>query len=110
MLFINPLVSLAAAIYSTSYLSRHQGSIATAYRELLLQPRHWFAIWRLNCVLVAAHAHHTNAVGGYLMEDKAAFLVAGEKLGLPVSPFERERALVVKHKSIEGGMGIHVYR
>jgi hypothetical protein len=46
----------------------------------------------------------------YRAEDKGTFLLEGERMGLPVSPFCKEPAFFIKHKSIEGGMGIHVYR
>lgn len=38
------------------------------------------------------------------------FLLEADRLGLAVSPFFREATVFVKHKSIEGGMGIHVFR
>lgn len=34
----------------------------------------------------------------------------GDHLGLPVSPYYKDAAVFVKHKSVEGGMGIHVYK
>ena len=39
-------------------------------------------------------------------EDKWTFLLAGERLGVPVTPFDRTReSIVCKNKNIEGGMG-----
>lgn len=51
LLVLNPLLSLVAACY----MARSSGgstSVADAYWELLLAPRHWFAIWRHNCLLM----------------------------------------------------------
>jgi hypothetical protein len=39
----------------------------------------------------------------------AADAAAGDKAGIPVSPFLKLGSLVVKHKSIEGGMGLHFF-
>ena len=44
------------------------------------------------------------------MEDKGTFLLEGERLGLPVSPFIKAPMVFVKHRSIEGGMGIHMFK
>ncbi len=59
-----------------------------------------------------AAGYHELVTGSssYQLEDKGTFLLEGDRLGLPVSPFFRDAAVFVKHKSIEGGMGIHVYR
>lgn len=40
------------------------------------------------------------------------FLIEGADKGVPVSPFLQPGGtggLVIKHKSVEGGMGIHIY-
>lgn len=134
ILFVNPLVSLAAAVYCTaaqwlqhfceqlqqiaegppanqtsSSSSSRPASVAATYRQLLLFPDTWFAIWRHSCFLVGYHALVTGS-SSYRMEAKGTFLLEGQRLGLPVSPFFTEAAVFVKHVSIEGGMGIHVFR
>jgi len=73
------------------------------YRELLLSPSHWLATWRLNCVLVAWHAAVGGAPRDYALEDKAAFLLEADRLGLPVAPFVKAPRVFVKHRSVEGG-------
>ena len=48
---------------------------------------------------------------GWAQEDKWTFLLAGDKVGVPITPFNKtDDAIVVKHKSIEGGMGIKFYK
>eukprot|EP00775_Hariotina_reticulata_P012744 gene12744-12873_t len=75
-----------------------------------LHVQHWFAIWRHNCLLMGWHELLTNS-SGYRLEDKGTFLLDGAQLGLPVSPFfEDTPAMFIKHKSIEGGMGVHVFK
>lgn len=118
---VNPVISLAAAIYCScakqdpaqpcsDYASSSQhASIATSYRQFLLFPDHWFAIWRHNCMLVGYHALVTGS-SSYAMEAKGTFLLQGQRLGLPVSPFYSDATVFVKHVSTEGGMGIHVFR
>lgn len=116
IIVINPVISLAATIYchytdqptDDASTSQH-ASIAARYRQLLLFPDHWFAIWRHNCMLVGYHALVTGS-SSYAMEAKGTFLLAGQRLGLPVSPFYSDATVFVKHVSIEGGMGIHVFR
>lgn len=52
-------------------LSRGPGT-AALLREQLLSPTHWFALWRLNCALVAWHARVAGARARpqYALEDK----------------------------------------
>jgi hypothetical protein len=128
ILVVNPIISLAAAIYSCyfsqqDHLQQQQqtqsagstthssqpASIASTYRQFLLFPSHWFAIWRHNCLLVGYHALVTGS-SSYQMEGKGTFLLEGQRLGLPVSPFYSDGTVFVKHVSVEGGMGIHVFR
>ncbi|KAF8069621.1 SAP9 [Scenedesmus sp. PABB004] len=166
LVVLNPLACLAAAAYLTlrglppSAAEQQQQAeaeqqqvpprapgLAATYAELLLEPRHWFAVWRHNCLLSGYHALITRS-SSYALEDKVGhagrrvpaastplrarrgehaaaggarepaprrvqgtFLLEGDRLGLPVSPFLRDASCVyVKHKAIEGGMGIHVYR
>jgi len=134
ILLVNPVISLLAAIQtmlcrarinksnsnnshnssigSTSSEDDHSypSSLAAAFRELLLEPQHWFAIWRHNCLLMGWHELLTRS-SSYRLEDKGTFLLDGAQLGLPVSPFYEETpVLFVKHKSVEGGMGVHVFK
>jgi hypothetical protein len=120
VLLVNPVACLGAACYlclfrlspsspgSDSSSSGNAGLI-DMYRQLLLAPQHWFAIWRHNCVLMGCHALVT-ASASYSLEDKGTFLLQGQRLGLPVSPFYQHATVFVKHKSIEGGMGINVFK
>lgn len=129
ILVVNPAISLAAAVYMSlgswwqhvrqpaastdSSTSIPPSSVAANYRQLLLYPRHWFAIWRHNCMLVGYHALVTGSSSSssqYAMEAKGTFLLQGQRLGLPVSPFYSEGTVFVKHTRIEGGMGIHVFK
>lgn len=55
-----PLACLVAAVYlwrtkQRSVQTDRTQSISEWYSEQLLNPGHWFAIWRLNCVVVAFH-------------------------------------------------------
>lgn len=116
ILVVNPLISLAAAVYLACHKpgdgaqqQQQAASVAATYRRLLLFPDHWFAVWRHNCMLVGYHALLTGS-SSYEMESKGTWLLEGQRLGLPVSPFYSEGAVFVKHVSIEGGMGIHVFR
>jgi len=46
----------------------------------------------------------------YRMENKWEFLKKGKELGVSVSPFlESMPSIVVKHRNVEGGMGIHFF-
>ncbi|GBF99570.1 hypothetical protein Rsub_12195 [Raphidocelis subcapitata] len=122
LLAVNPLLSAAGALYlaalraSASACPDASASgcrlrrVGALYRELLLAPRHWLASWRLNCLVVAWHARVAGASAGYDLEDKAAFLAEADRLGLPVAPYMRGARVFVKHRSVEGGQGIHVYR
>jgi hypothetical protein len=119
ILVVNPLISLAAAVYLACHKQgdgaqqqQQPASVAATYRRLLLFPDHWFAIWRHNCMLVGYHALLTgsSSSSSYAMESKGTWLLEGQRLGLPVSPFYSDGTVFVKHVSIEGGMGIHVFR
>ena len=44
------------------------------------------------------------------MEDKWTFLIEGQELGVPVSPFLQIEDIVCKNKNVEGGLGIHFYK
>lgn len=79
------------------------------YGEALLYPTDWFSLWQLNCRLVSYHSSTTKSKS-YRMEDKWTFLVEGQELGVPVSPFLQIEDIVCKNKNIEGGLGIHFYK
>lgn len=110
---LNPLICFFGAwhkAYTGANRDEFYELLGQYYVEHLLHPVDWFSLWRLNCRLVAYHAHVT-ASPEYKMEDKWTFLVQGKELGVPVSPFfDRIEGLVAKNKLIEGGMGIHFYR
>jgi len=79
------------------------------FLDNLLHPDDWFSFWRLNCRLVSLHSSVTGSKQ-YQLEDKWSFLMEGDKVGVPVSPFMKDvDVMIAKHKSIEGGMGIHFF-
>ena len=79
------------------------------YGEALLYPTDWFSLWQLNCRLVSYHSLTTKSKS-YRMEDKWTFLIEGQELGVPVSPFLQIEDIVCKNKNVEGGLGIHFYK
>jgi hypothetical protein len=100
-------------------------SFAAIFKEELLAPKHWFALWRINSTLVAAHhtahADTPKVQNEYRYENKWDFLeLALRQSKLPqssdgpcfkVTPIIADLGeLVCKHKNIEGGMGIHVFK
>jgi Sugar-transfer associated ATP-grasp len=93
---------------------RKGATVARLFKEFLLQPtKHtWFPIWRLNSALASCSSSDwkdREKAREYDLEDKGLFLLAGDAAGVPVSPFLKGKAfdtIVVKHKAIEGGMGI----
>jgi hypothetical protein len=117
LLVINPLACLVGALYlaatgaaassfpddACAAAPRGAARAAALYRELLLRPSHWLASWRLNCVVVAWHARVGGSLREYGLEDKGAFLLAADRLGLAVAPFLKGRKVFVKHRSMEGG-------
>ena len=82
--------------------------ISSRYEQLLLHPKDWFTLWRINCVLASYHAHATKSID-YRVEDKWTFLEMAEKKGIPVSPTLDMPAIVVKDRNEEGGMGLHFF-
>lgn len=113
--FINPFVCLLAAINKankekTSTYNSYLNFLCNYYKQHLLRPDDWFSFWQLNCRLASYHSGVTSSPG-WALEDKWTFLLAGDKVGVPITPFnKKDDAVVVKHKSIEGGMGIHFYK
>lgn len=119
---LHPLVVLVQSLV-VARSGEHRGDrdIGLIFWEELLAPRHWFALWRINSTVVAghhyAHAAKPDVQAEYLFENKWHFLEEGlkqQKLGggdMKVTPILGDvRELVCKHKNIEGGMGIHVFK
>jgi hypothetical protein len=132
LVFGYPLISSVASIHY--WMSSYgKESLCKEYFTRLLAPNDWFTYWRYNSLIVALHAHMhqvTHPPNGdyssittqerttaqeriafeYAMENKWAFLQRGDELQIPVSPFLKEpKALVIKHKNEEGGLGIYFY-
>jgi len=112
MLIAHPIISLLSAFHLSR--SRPAGkskfaAICEAFSEQLVAPQHWFGYWRLNSFLAAYHQFETKAPG-YRQEDKWTFLVEGEKVGVPISPYLKMDGIVCKDKNEEGGMGLHFFQ
>ena len=110
-----PLAALVAAIVRLRGVPARGAasvSLGRAFAEALLASgsggRTWFHYWRLNTALASYHALKTSD-DGYALEDKLAFLQAGEREGVSVSPWLRHPRLVVKHRNEEGGLGLHTF-
>jgi hypothetical protein len=104
-----PAASLIAALHLW-ISTRGAASISAEYETRLLAPDDWFSYWRHNCNVVGLHALLNDMPADYEMENKWEFLQAGEARGVPVSPFLKSPAIVVKHRNEEGGMGIYFYK
>jgi len=104
-----PAISLAAALHRW-VKSGFKASISEEYATRLLAPDDWFSYWRLNCNVVGLHSLLNDVPHGYAMENKWDFLLEGEQKGVPISPYLKTPALVIKHKNEEGGMGIFFYK
>merc|ERR1712137_328411 len=123
-IFLHPLVVFVSSIgIFCSSLHRRNRSLAEVFAQELLAPGHWFALWRINSTLVAAHhtAHSAkpNVQDEYKYENKWDFLeLALKQSKLPssqvhfkVTPIIADMPeLVCKHKNIDGGMGIHLFK
>eukprot|EP00948_MAST-09A_sp_MAST-9A-sp1_P002576 g2576.t1 len=121
LLFVYPVICLTAAI---SYWYGSAGTklspvdhIAKLYLQNLLCPEDWFAYWRLNSRLTAwdgfvQKAHDKTIETDYRFEDKWDFVSKGKERGVRVAPLlaSNSKAIVIKHRNEEGGMGIHFYR
>lgn len=108
-LVIYPAVCLAASLRE-AYQAGTSSLVPPAFKRYLLDSQStWFGIWRLNCIVVAFHEAVTDC-HQYALEDKGTFLLQGQQRGIPVTPFMETQGIVVKHKHIEGGMGLHIYR
>lgn len=109
VLGVNPIVCFMASLHNWWQTGQ---SISKEYAIRLLAPNDWFSYWRLNCNIVGMHSHLDNArsQADYEMENKWTFIQAAEKLKVPVSPYLKMPALVLKHRNEEGGMGIFFYK
>jgi hypothetical protein len=124
LLVCHPWVILAASlVISRSTLHRRGRTFGEVFEEELLAPKHWFALWRINSTLVAAHhnahAHAPKIQNEYRYENKWDFLElalqqsekASSAANFKVTPIITKVAeMVCKHKNIEGGMGIHMFK
>lgn len=110
LIFIYPFWVLIGSIYLSIY-DPSAKTIDQHFYEQLLKPNYWFATWRINCTIVAYHSYKkwSETKEEYAMEDKGHFLLEGKKRNVPVTPVLDIPRIMVKHKSIEGGMGINVY-
>jgi hypothetical protein len=117
--WINPLLCFLGAV-NVARVSRRDAkvctkesfvvTVATAYRQHLLFPDDWFSYWRLNCGLASWYSLVTKE-SGYELENKWVFLQRCMAKGVPCSPCNTDtKALCIKHKNEEGGMGIHFFR
>ncbi len=110
LLFLTVVYPVAVLLASAILCNLLEGkTMSSLVDEHLLRPRHWFALWRLNCFLVAWHAMACEAddvvASQYRLEGKGDFLMAAEAAGdIPISPFRRDLGtLFAKHVHIEGG-------
>jgi len=124
LLLCHPWVILASSIViSQSALHKRDRAFGELFEEELLAPKHWFALWRINSTLVAAHhkahAHAPKIQNEYRYENKWDFLeLALKQSELPSSSVQfkvtpiitKVAEIVCKHKNIEGGMGIHMFK
>jgi len=104
-----PAVSLIASVHQWIQ-TKGATSISAEYQTRLLAPNDWFTYWRQNCNIVGLHALLNDTPADYEQENKWTFLETGDRLGVPVSPFLKCPAIVVKHRNEEGGMGIYFYK
>jgi len=124
ILVCHPFVVLASGFaIARSEVHAKKRSLAAIFEEELLCPKHWFALWRINSTLVAAHhtahADQPKVQDEYRYENKWDFIELalqqekelGDKAGFKVTPVIKDfPQLVCKHKNIEGGMGIHMFK
>ena len=110
LIIVYPVWAFIGSIYLSLYEEKRRPMNKHFY-EQLLKPDYWFATWRMNCTIVAYHSYRQwkQTKHQYDMEDKGRFLIEGKKLNIPVTPVLELPRIMIKHKSIEGGMGIHIY-
>merc|ERR1711881_371436 len=91
LVVIHPWIVLAASLsIMRSPVHRRDRCFAGIFEEELLAPKHWFALWRINSTLVAAHhtahADKPNVQEEYKYENKWDFLkLALKQQKLPAS-------------------------
>lgn len=105
VLFVAPLVCLASALLNSPSPSQ----IPTNFRHQLVEPNDWFNYWRLNSRLIAWHSNVTGS-SNYDIEDKWTFLRRAKENNVPVTPWNTSDRLCLKHRNIEGGMGIKFFQ
>lgn len=120
LLTAHPFLVLAAScVIVRSEVHRRERSFAQTFEEELLAPKHWFALWRINSTLVAAHHYeHSDSPSvqaEYNNENKwdflhNSFVLPAESRGFNVTPVMKVPEILCKHKNIEGGMGIHLFK
>ena len=121
--FVHPLLILVACFnIAKSPAHAKARQFGQIFTDELIRPGHWFALWRMNSVLVAAHhAKHREdkaVCKQYSYENKWEFLKAAfEKRADPsfgtlgVTPIlDTPIEIVCKHKNMEGGMGVHLFK
>jgi hypothetical protein len=121
---LHPFVILVCSlVIARSPDHSQKRSVAVIFRDELLTPGHWFALWRINSTLVAAHhfshEHQPQVQQEYNYENKWEFLKLALKQSRLPSSCPRFKVtpiianvgeIVCKHKNIEGGMGIHMFK
>lgn len=104
LLVLYPLICLGMVFFSGKNII----DWGKQFSDNLLIPKSWFAIWRMNCVLVTLHAYLTGH-SDYDLEDKWLLIKEAERQGIPISPYYEIDKLFVKHRNLEGGLGCHVF-
>mmetsp|Transcript_33378 Transcript_33378/g.93659 ORF Transcript_33378/g.93659 Transcript_33378/m.93659 type:complete len:437 (-) Transcript_33378:104-1414(-) len=124
LLCAHPFVIFMATVAIVRSAVHQRGrAFGEVFREELLAPKHWFALWRINSTLVAAHHfEHTDmpdVQDEYRYENKWDFLElalkqsesSSSQVQFKVTPIlSGFSEIVCKHKNIEGGMGIHMFK
>jgi hypothetical protein len=123
-IFWHPWIILAAtcAIWRSPVHKRDR-TLGEVFEEELLAPKHWFALWRINSTLVAKHHFESkpDVQAEYRYENKWDFLqvalkqsessTSEDQVKFKVTPIiANVKEIVCKHKTIEGGMGIHMFK
>eukprot|EP01060_Flectonema_neradi_P011326 TRINITY_DN18418_c0_g1_i2.p1 TRINITY_DN18418_c0_g1~~TRINITY_DN18418_c0_g1_i2.p1 ORF type:complete len:476 (+),score=62.02 TRINITY_DN18418_c0_g1_i2:67-1494(+) len=127
---VHPLLTLVAAFnISSSPAHANNRDMLTIFGDELVAPGHWFLYWRINSTLVAAHytenmsnqdSRIRDAVSSqYQYENKWKLIELGTKLrenkafsNIKLTPVfgDEMPEIVCKHKNIEGGMGVHIFK
>lgn len=114
LMFVYPILCTLGAFFET--WNTTTGVLAKVekwlqmFRQILVNPQHWFGFWRLNCHLVSLHSWKYSSQG-YRMENKWDFLEKCVEESIAVTPFlDAPKTLVVKDRNEEGGLGIFFYQ